>query len=55
MPRHTSSFPLTRRRLLAGAAATTSVLAAPALVRAQGAALTWLTASSRISDCRSFS
>src|SRR5262249_8628302 len=33
------SFPLTRRRLLAGAAVTTSLLAAPALVRAQGAAL----------------
>jgi branched-chain amino acid transport system substrate-binding protein len=40
MPRsHDRSFPLTRRRLLAGAAATTSLLAAPALVRAQGAAL----------------
>jgi len=38
MPRN-HSFSLTRRRLLAGAAATTSVLAAPALVRAQGAAL----------------
>jgi len=38
MPR-SHSFPLTRRRLLAGAAATTSLLAAPALVRAQGAAL----------------
>ena len=40
MPRsHNRNFPLTRRRLLAGAAATTSLLAAPALVRAQGAAL----------------
>ena len=40
MPRsHNRSFPLTRRRLLAGAAATTSLLAAPALVRAQGASL----------------
>src|SRR5215475_6127416 len=40
MPRiNDRSFPLTRRRLLAGVAATTSLVAAPALVRAQGAAL----------------
>ncbi|MEA3027120.1 MAG: branched-chain amino acid transport system substrate-binding protein, partial [Alphaproteobacteria bacterium] len=35
-PRH---MPLNRRRLLAGAAAVTTLIAAPAIVRAQGAAL----------------
>ena len=35
----TNSLTLNRRRVLAGAAATTAVLAAPAIVRAQGAAL----------------
>src|SRR5262245_18985314 len=39
MPRDTRRFPLTRRRLLAGAAATTSLLAAPALVRAEAGPL----------------
>src|ERR1700710_2944562 len=36
---HSRKSSLNRRRLLAGAAATTSLLAAPAIVRAQGAAL----------------
>src|SRR3954471_18588077 len=36
---HSRKSSLNRRRLLAGAAAATSLLAAPAIVRAQGAAL----------------